>query len=360
MAAVNDSDCMKEHPALLSRSTQPVLLPDQPWEEGGRISPVATFIDESSGDLLLYYLLRSSERALANALCLARSNDGVNWTKPDYDSGTNIVMRSCGNENDWGQFYPCSIIRDEHETDETQNWKMIYWDCPDPKLGSGICLATSPDGIQWNRLHNHPIITGANDAASLIDAFPDAKTPFKGGSHFIHQQTFTYNPDLPTDRDNLKQMHRAISIWKCDKFDERWVGPVRILEPDVDDEPDLQFYWLTAFKTPSGVYGGFLNCHHTLDQTMDVQLVSSKDGWSWTRENDRDPVIPLAHRGQFDCGLVSAIVPPVIWKDSVWVFYQGRPTVHDAQPRYPEVESQPNPGIGLAQFSTDFFNLNPQ
>ena len=75
MAAVNDSDCMKEHPALLSRSTQPVLLPDQPWEEGGRISPVATFIDESSGDLLLYYLLRSSERALANALCLARSND---------------------------------------------------------------------------------------------------------------------------------------------------------------------------------------------------------------------------------------------------------------------------------------------
>jgi len=351
---------MKTHPTLLSRSTQPILLPDQPWEMGGRISPVAAFTDEFSGDLLLYYFLRGRGGPLENALCLARSSDGVNWDKPDYGSGDNIVMRSSGNENIWGEFSPSSIICDEHELDAGQRWKLIYWDCPDPKLGPGICLATSPDGVRWNRLHNHPIITGANDAASLIDMFPGAKTPFKEGTHFIHQQTFKYNSNLPTERDNLKHMHRAISIWQCEKFDGRWIGPVRILEPDADDAPDLQFYWLTAFKTPSGIYGGFLNCHHTIDQTMDVQLVSSKDGWSWTRENDRDPVLPLGPRGLFDCGLVSGISQPVIWRDRVMVFYQGRPTVHDAQPRYPDEESQPNPGIGLAQFSPDLLNLNPQ
>lgn len=349
---------MKEHPALINRSTQPIFLPDQSWEEGGRISPVSAFVDEASDDLLLYYFLRDRRDPCDNALCLARSSDGVTWTKPDYGLGDNIVMRSSGTPNAWGEFYPTSIIRDDREPDAAQRWKMIYWDRPDLKLPSGICLATSPDGIKWNRLHSHPVITGANDAASLIDMYPDAKTPFGEGTHMIHQQTFKYNPNLPTERDNLTHMHRAISVWKCETFDAHWVGPIRILEPDDDDAADLQFYWLTAFKTPDGGYGGLLNCHHTIDQTMDVQLVSSKDGWSWTRENDRDPILPLAPRGQFDCGLVSSITMPVIWRDRVMLFYQGRPTVHDALARYPEEESQPNPGIGLAQFSTDFMDFN--
>lgn len=349
---------MKQHPALLNRSTQPILFPDQPWEIGKKIIPVSAFTDDSTGELILYYLLRVIDNPLDNALCVARSSDGVTWNKPNYDSGTNIVMRSSGNHNDWGQFYPCSIIRDEHEPNVALRWKMLHWDCPDPKLEPGICLATSPDGIQWNRLHDHPVITGANDAASLIDMFPGAQTPFKSGTHFIHQQTFKYNPNLPTERDNLTHMHRAISIWQCEKFDGRWIGPVRIFEPDADDAPDLQFYWLTAFKTPAGIYGGFLNCHHTIDQTMDVQLVSSKDGWSWTRENDRQPIIPLGPRGRFDCGFVSTIAQPVIWRDRLIVFYQGRPTVHDGQPRYPDEKSQPDPGVGVAEFSMDLIDFN--
>ena len=135
---------MKKHPALLERSTQPIIQPDQLWEKGGRISPVAAFADEASDDLLLYYFLRSRRGPQDNALCLARSSDGINWTKPDYGLGDNIVMRSCGNPNAWGEFYPSSIIRDDHEPDAAQRWKMIYWDCPDLKLGSGICLPPAP------------------------------------------------------------------------------------------------------------------------------------------------------------------------------------------------------------------------
>ena len=348
---------MKEHPALLNRSMQPIFTPDQPCEKDVRITPVAAFVDEASDDLLLYYFMRGRRDPLDNALCLARSHDGVTWTKPDFGLGDNIVMRSCGNSNTWGEFYPSSIIRDDRESDAAQRWKMIYWDRPALKLPSGICLATSADGIQWNRLHSHPVITGANDAASLIDMYPDAQTPFGKGTHMIHQQTFKYNPDLPTERDNLTHMHRAISVWKCETFDAPWVGPIRILEPDGEDAADLQFYWLTAFKLPGGEYGGLLNCHHTIDQTMDVQLVSSKDGWSWTRENDRDPIIPLGPRGRFDCGLVCSIAPPVVWRDRVLVFFQGRPTVHDTQARYPDEKSQPAMGIGVAEFSTDFLEF---
>lgn len=348
---------MEKFPTLITRSSQPVIQPDQPWEEGGKIFPVGAFADEVAGEIKLYYLLRFAGRPLDNVLCLAHSKDARTWRKPDYGDGTNVVMRGGGHKTDWGEFFPTSIIRDEHEPDASQRWKLIYWDTIDPTIQSGIGLATSPDGVQWNRLHGRPVITGANDAASMIDLFPGAETPVGKGTHFIHQQTFKHNPNLPTERDNLKHLHRAISVWQCEHFDGRWIGPIRILEPDQDDAPDVQFYWLTAFKTPGGIYGGFLNIHHTIDQTMDVQLVSSRDGWSWTRENNRDPILPLGPRGQFDCGLVSAICQPLIWHDRVLVFYQGRPTVHDGKPHYPDEKSQPSPGIGLAEFDLRFLKF---
>jgi len=280
----------------------------------------------------------------------------MHWRKPDLNAGTNIVMRGAGNLNDWGEFFPTSILLDDLARDPQQRWKMIYWDRPDPAMDSGICLATSADGIRWQPLYQRPIITGANDAASMIGMFPGAKTPLAEGTHFIHQQTFKHNPALPTERDNLKHLHRAISIWQCKAFDGRWLGPVRILEPDGMDAPDLQFYWLTAFKTPAGAYGGFLNCHHTIDQTMDVQLVSSRDGWTWQRELNREPILPLGPRGSFDCGLVSAMGHPVSWEDKVLVFYQGRPTVHDGKMRYPG-DPEVEPGIGVAEFSPDFWQF---
>ena len=66
----------------------------------------------------------------------------------------------------------------------------------------------------------------------------------------------------------------------------------------------------------------------------------------------RQPLIPLGPRGSFDCGLTIVAAQPVRWHDRVLVFYHGRATVHDGQPRFP-ADTQPDPinGIGLAEFS---------
>ena len=86
---------------------------------------------------------------------------------------------------------------------------------------------------------------------------------------------------------------------------------------------------------------------------MDVQLVTSTDGWSWERANNREPIIPLTGPGHFDCGLIVAASPPVLWQNKALVYYNGRATVHDQQLRYPD-HPAPNPlnGIGLAEFDT--------
>ena len=97
-----------------------------------------------------------------------------------------------------------------------------------------------------------------------------------------------------------------------------------------------------------------MNCHHTEDQTMDVQLVKSSNGWTWTRENDRKPILELGEKGGFDCGMAMAAAKPVIWKEKILLCYNGRATVHDGQPRFPD-EPLPDPahGIGLAEFSAE-------
>jgi hypothetical protein len=248
---------------------------------------------------------------------------------------------------------PSSIFLDEQETDESRRWKMASWDKPKAEGKSGICLAVSPDGLEWSRLGDEPIISNHNDAMSMIAAKPGWEAPIGGGKHFIYQQTWSYNPKLPVDRDNLKTMHRRISIWLGREFESDWVGPITILEPDEEDPKDLQFYWIAPFHTKSG-YSGLLLRYYTGNQSMDIELVKSPDGWSWDRLPGRSLLLQQGAQGRFDCGIVSAIAAPVEWRGKALIFYNGRNTVHDGKFRYPEDEAAgPKRGIGVAEFSLD-------
>jgi len=341
----------------MQKHNYPILTPEKPWELGNMLISVTVLPDPSTDRLRLYYFIRVKDHPTQNLLCVAYSHDGYHWEKPDLGNGTNIVMRASGHETGWGQFMPTRILFDPTDTNTSQHWKMIYWDRPTPNVPSGICLATSPDGFTWTPMPNQPVIRNANDAMSFINVPNTIQNPVRNGRYLIYQQTWKYNPNLPTERDNLKGIHRQISLWSSATFanhvtDGGWVGPIVILEPDAQDPPDIQFYWLSPFHTPTG-FGGFLNCHHTGNQTMDVQLVTSTNGWSWQRANNRQPIIPLGESGQFDCGLITAVSPPVIWQNKAFAYYNGRATVHDQQLRYPD-QPAPNPinGIGLAEFDS--------
>jgi hypothetical protein len=83
---------------------------------------------------------------------------------------------------------------------------------------------------------------------------------------------------------------------------------------------------------------------------MDVQLVSSPDGWTWRRELNRRPVLPLGQRGRFDGGMVMAAAGPIPWRGTVLLVYDGLPTCHDGAARDPD-DGPPGPGgIGVAEY----------
>lgn len=340
---------------LIKRTVEPVILSDKEWEKGATLFVIAVFPDEKSGKIRMYYIARF-ENSLKNVVCMAESEDGYSWIKPDLGEGTNIIMKGSGNKLSWGEFIPFTILFDKQEADPAYSYKMVYWDRPDSSLYPGICLAVSSDGIKWNSLSNSPIIINANDAMTLIENNAEDNQLKKKYPYFIYQQTWKYNPKLPVDRDNLKEMHRIISIWYSQSsFVKRWVGPITVLEPDEKDPFDLQFYLLTTFHAVD-CYGGLLMAYHTTDQTMDIQLVSSTNGWIWKRENNREPLIPLGKRGQFDCGMVYTTAKPFLWRGKVLIFYTGLPSVHDGKLRYPGDPNIPGIGnIGLAEFKEDFF-----
>jgi hypothetical protein len=308
---------------------------DQPWEIAGSGSSVVGVIPDPTEDRLrMYYMVRFSGEGTRNILCVAFSRDGLTWEKPDLGDGNNIVMRSAGNPMNWGTFHCQSISYDPNESNPAWRWKLLFWGRRDPDLPPGFHFAGSADGLAWSPVLERPVITNANDAGSFGLPNPRAAEGARDSSILLYQQTWRYDPDLPVDRDNLDFMQRVISIWTVNDFPTQWVGPTQVIVPDDADAPDLQFYWFVPFYSETGYYG-LMNIHHTGDQTMDVQLMSSADGWTWQRELDREPLVPPGERGRFDCGMVHIAARPVIWKGKVLLYYNGRATVHDHQQRHP-------------------------
>ena len=346
-----------QNSVIRSRSEHPIIVADKPWELGAGLRAISVMPDPGHDRLRLYYLVWNRPDFTQNALCVAYSKDGLNWEKPDLGEGHNVVMRGSGLKMNWGVFFPNQVICDPAEEDADLRWKMAYWDRPTETSPCGFCFAVSPDGFAWRKLNDHPSITNVNDGCSLIAAPGPCPCPGLKSGYLLYQQTWKFNPNLPVDRDNLGGIHRRISLWTAGNFYDTWVGPILVLEPDELDPLDLQFYWLTAFPTKTG-YGGFLWCHHTIDQTMDIQLVTSPDGWTWDRANDRQPILPVGAPGLFDCGSVASISGPMRVGDKTYILYCGRARTHDQALRCPDLPCpEPDEGIGIAEIEPGVLDI---
>ena len=127
-----------------------------------------------------------------------------------------------------------------------------------------------------------------------------------------------------------------------------------VLEPDEHDSPGTEFYGLSAFPYGSQ-YLGLLWVFHTSLQTMDVQIVSSRDGITWDRSVHRRPFVTLGYqRNQysgysFDSGMAWPATAPVSRNGSLWFYYSGFDNLHNA----PSAEHTGQ--LGLARIRQDAF-----
>lgn len=325
----------------------PLLMADKPWE--GRTSYVYGTVlpeEERKGYRMWYQGWTGKEYTNL----FATSRDGLTWTKPqlgivDFDGSTlnNIFLRRTKEDH-----LP-QIIYTPWEKDPTRRYKLINYDYgrTEPNhLVSGFWGAYSADGIHWTDAHRNPVLKDPGDVGNFVwDAhakkyigYPKVFAPVRGFNR------------------------RCVGFTATTDF-ERWPSAQLILVPDkIDDywtsggNQRTEFYGLTAFPYQSA-YIGFLWIFHITDGKNDgpifCELVSSRDGINWTRQEalngKRLPVLPIGEKGAWDGGMVFTTNHPLVERDTIKMWYGGSSATHSGR------EDSSRSGIGMATLRRDGF-----
>lgn len=132
---------------------------------------------------------------------------------------------------------------------------------------------------------------------------------------------------------------------------------------DDEDNLDESFYGMPLFKV-GGVFLGTVGVLHQVENTMDVQLLMSRDMIRWNRVGKRSPFFGPRGAGTWDAHMVSMVSAPIEVDDELWFFHGGTKYHHDWFLRGP-VEGLDHPeardpegaefGLGLATLRKDGF-----
>ena len=311
----------------------PVLVPDRAWEGYLVLQPGTVIRDEEDGCFKMWYNAQPSrDRPDAGKnLCYATSSDGANWDKPElglegFDGSTanNILLRDV----EWTH----CVLKDAAERDTERRYKLLYW----TPAGDGIHAAFSADGVRWRPWEDNPVVP----RRATGDTFSVMRDP-ASGEYWLYHKTRT--PARP-----IRMVSRMVS----EDF-LHWSGTRRVLAPDAFDPPDTQFYGLSAFPH-ADQYLGVLWVYHTYLQTLDMQLVSSRDGLRWDRTADRKLFMHLVptneyRGGAFDCMQIYPISAPVERDGQLWLYYSGFKVPHNT------LAADQDGRIGVATLRRDGF-----
>ncbi len=130
-------------------SCNPVMVKDDSFFEGLAIGSPSVIID--SGEFKMLYAAGGLDSK--GRISLALSADGVTWTK--YKNGTPVF------EVDTAGSWDSHFLDTPDWLQDGVNYKMYYFgDNDNDPLNSGIGVAVSTDGINWQRIANQPVLTG--------------------------------------------------------------------------------------------------------------------------------------------------------------------------------------------------------
>ncbi|MEO9050535.1 MAG: LamG-like jellyroll fold domain-containing protein, partial [Ginsengibacter sp.] len=213
-------------------------------------------------------------------------------------------------------------------------------------LVSGFWGAYSADGIHWTDAGINPVLKDPGDVGNFVwDAhakryigYPKVFAPVRGFNR------------------------RSVGVTATTDF-ERWPSAQLILVPDKRDDywidggnQRTEFYGLTAFPYQSA-YIGFLWIFHITDGKNDgpifCELVSSRDGINWTRQEalngKRLPILPTGPKGAWDAGMVFTTNHPLVEGNKIKMWYGGSSATHSGR------EDSSRSGIGMATLRKDGF-----
>ena len=322
MIARKEGVVRRTHPCR--KLPQPVISGRESWQvpsDDERVYIYGTILPAENEETLRMWYMRWPNRVL-----YAESEDGVSWHRPEL--GLVEVAGSTRNNALPIRLHSPSVIHDPTDADPGRRYKMLGVS-RSPK-SRGYCTAHSSDGLNWQLYAANPVLTGG-DTCCL------ARDPATGDYLAFHK------------RYGIHRGQRRRLVYLSSSPDmQSWSEPALVMAPDEIDDAQTeaegglfsQFYHMSVFPYRGVWLGLVTHFRHTGppaekgpeqsrdDGPLDVQLVHSRDGRSWSRCEDRAPVIPNGPH-DYDAGCILGVANgPLISGDEVRFYYTGITTTH--------------------------------
>ena len=327
----------------------PVFSPKQGlWDalKGEFGVPCSMIWDAEAKQVRAWYVRGASTRFAKGVepwsqFAYATSPDGLNWEQPVLGQ----VHWRGSKQNNFLAAPAGLVFEDESEVIAERRFKMVFTSTENPQHGlfCPICIAYSPDGLEWT-----------------VPRLPYSRTPDAAINRPV-------NPVIPEGTDALSSYS-----WYWDPYLRQYVGMMRpvwnvprricmaqstdfvnwserqvVLEPDELDPPqDQNFHGMHVMRYED-YWIGFMQVYHTMNEgwydyheiepdqprwmnTFSLQLTYSRDGRNWMRCGERQTFMPPADPGGdvFDASLLIGVHQPFVRDDRIWMFYQGCPDRH--------------------------------
>lgn len=268
----------------------PVLIPQQPADERllypQAMNPTGVRWNPEKRLFQMWYdAVHLAPGKEGHYFAYAESEDGIHWNKPDL--GLKLVAGF--NEPNFIPGPGGRVIFDDHDPDPRRRFKLVSG-------GINPVIRFSPDGLHWTT-SGQSVFRKIGDTHTLLGWDPKRQ---KYIGYFRPR-----NPPGPVPR-------RTVAISQTDDF-ETWTPLEEILTPDSHDPVGTEFYYLSAAIFGDMYIGlvpvlhldrNFLDFRQTdaqgAEQTVDVQLVTSRDGINWNRMGNRQPWLRLGPYQSWD------------------------------------------------------------
>ena len=328
----------------IKRHENPLIRRDQPWEviPYFRCPTFNVIQDPQDGvfkcwyeDYYDYFGYSPREGIQGNRVYFARSEDGIHWTKPGLGKfsidgiDTNTVfsyppyeMASCN-----------SVLLDPRETNPKRRFKTVYFyravGANSPKRhpggphAGGLCMAFSPDGIDWTPYEGNPLIPEWMGDVEILtyDEIDDKYVLY--GRH----RGSPGGPVSPGKADGVWSTRRR--IYRSESRDlYQWTEPQLILDPGKGDNLDDSLYGFVPWRVGE-MHFGLLNVLHLVENTMEMYLLHSRDGRNWERLLHHRPFIPRGGDDSYDRYGAETPCQPLVVGDELWFYYGGMKVHHD-------------------------------
>lgn len=295
------------------------------------------------------YVIRDPEVDLVGCEtpeCLAYSNDGINWEKPNfnlfsdpgYEKHPNVILGKHQRDKHgryiggWGAASGLDVIDSEVTPHPCARARFTGLSTcfPVDTIG-GICVLSSDDGINWEMYPENPVIIGSPDTLNTL--IWDAK---------IGKYVCYLRPTIHTGM----EMHANRKMARSESEDLiHWSPPRVIIDTDERDAPafdyyeepgmggfvrgrTMQFQGLSPFIL-NGTYMGFTWFYDVRQGIFWNEMLHSDDGIAWKREALREPFTGDGRPDGFHGKLfVPASGAPILVGDEYYFYQCAMPFGH--------------------------------